>query len=68
MDNNQGTMTDCVGNILKVGDSVVYIEKTYCTAKLSRGTVTAIKKAFGKLRAVVNSGWHSVESQSIYKL
>ncbi len=62
------TMHDCVGNTVKVGDAVVYIEKTYCTARLSRGTVSSIKKAFGKERATVNGGWNSVESQSIYKL
>lgn len=54
-------MTDCVGNNLEVGDSVVYIEKTYCTACLSKGTVTSIKKQFGKDIALV-SGWSRVTS------
>lgn len=59
-------MTDCVGNILYVGDSVVYIKKTYCTSYLARGTVSSIKKIFGKDIAVVNGC--NVMSQSIYKL
>ena len=62
------TMLDCVGNTIKVGDDVVYIEKTYCTARLARGTVTSIKKMFGKLRAIIGNNYNSVESQSIYKL
>ena len=60
-------MTDCVGNNLEVGDNVVYIEKTYCTARLAKGTVSSIKKQFGKDIALV-SGWSRVTSQSIYKL
>lgn len=62
------TMTDCVGNVVKVGDAVVYISKTYCTAGLARGTVSSIKKMFGKVRATIGSNYNSVESQSIYKL
>lgn len=59
-------MTDCVGNLLEVGDNVVYIQKTYCTACLARGAISAIKKQFGKDIVVVNG--HRVTSQSIYKL
>ena len=47
-------MTDCVGNNLEVGDSVVYIEKTYCTVRLVKGTVFSIKKQFGKDMALVS--------------
>lgn len=59
-------MTDCVGKQLEVGDSVVYIKKTYCTSCLARGTMSSIKKIFGKDIAVVNG--YKVTSQSIYKL
>ena len=59
-------MTDCVGKQLEVGDGVVYIKKTYCTSCLARGTVSSIKKMFGKDIAVVNG--YRVTSQSIYKL
>ena len=59
-------MTDCAGKQLEVGDGVVYIQKTYCTSCLARGTVSSIKKMFGKYIAVVNGC--RVTSQSIYKL
>ena len=59
-------MTDCTGKKLEVGDGVVYIQKTYCTACLARGTVSSIKKMFGKDIAIVNG--YRVTSQSIYKL
>lgn len=59
-------MTDCVGNKLEVCDSVVYIQKTYCTTYLARGTISSIKKQFGKDIAEVNG--YRVTSQSIYKL
>ena len=59
-------MTDCVNNLLKVGDTVVYIQKTYCTARLARGTISSIKKMFEKDIAQVNGC--NVTSQSIYKL
>lgn len=59
-------MADCVGKQLEVGDSVVYIQKTYCTSCLARGIVSSIKKMFGKDIAIVNDC--RVTSQSIYKL
>ena len=65
-------MTDCVGNKLKVGDSVVYIKKISCISYLARGEVTSIKKMFGKDIAIVNGcnivTCNGVTSQSIYKL
>ena len=59
-------MTDCVGNLLEVGDIAVYIKKTCCTSCLARGTISSIKKMFGKDIAQVNGC--NVTSQSIYKL
>ena len=73
-------MADWVGKQLEVGDSVVYIKKTYYTSCLARGTVSSIKKMFGKDIAVVSSikkifgkdiavvNGYKVTSQSIYKL
>lgn len=62
-------MTDFKGNEIKVGDSVVYIRKSYCTADLASGTVQAIKKAFGKELAYITCSYgKGVTSQSIYKV
>ena len=61
-------MTDFKGNEIKVGDSVVYIRKTYCTACLATGTVSKIKNAFGKEQAMIDGAYHSVTGQSILKL
>lgn len=65
--NEELSMSDCVGNVVKAGDAVVYIRKTYCTACLARGTVSKVVNKFGKLRAEIGGG-RSVESQNIYKL
>ena len=67
-DKEELTMTDYAGNPVKVGDYVVYIRKTYCTACLAKGTVSKIVNMFGKKRAYINGAYHTVESQSIYKL
>lgn len=62
------SMTDCRGNAVNVGDSVVYIKKTYCTACLGVGSVSAIKSSFGRMTAFIDGGYHGVTSQSIYKI
>lgn len=36
-------MIDCKGNTLHVGDEVVYIFKTYCTAELRTGIISGFK-------------------------
>ena len=45
------SMTDCRGNVVNVGDSVVYIKKTYCTSCLGVGSV--LLSAFDLLFAVL---------------
>jgi len=61
-------MTDYKGNEVKVGDTVVYISKTYCTARLATGTISKIKNAFGKEQAMIDGAYRGVTSQSILKL
>lgn len=61
-------MTDFKGNEIKVGDSVVYIRKTYCTSCLAIGTVSSVKNAFGKELAYIDGAYHGVTGQSILKL
>lgn len=61
-------MTDFKGNEIKVGDTVVYISKTYCTSCLAIGTVSKVKNAFGKEVAMVGSACRGVTSQSIFKV
>lgn len=61
-------MTDFKGNEIKVGDTVVYISKTYCTACLATGTISKIKNAFGKELAMINGAYRGVTSQSIFKV
>jgi len=63
-------MVDCEGRELSVGDTVVYITKTYCTAGLTTGIITGFRKAFGKDCAVIGGGFlkSNPMSQSIYLL
>lgn len=67
-DKEEMTMPDYAGNPVKAGDTVIYIRKTYCTACLAKGTVSKIVNMFGKKRAEISGAYHTVESQSIYKL
>lgn len=65
---SEKTITDFKGNIVKVGDAVIYISKTYCTSCLAMGTVSKIKSAFGKELAYINGSSRGVTSQSFYKV
>ena len=62
---------DFNGTPVHVGDKVVYIAKTYCTAELKFGTVSGLSKAFGKKCIVIEDdiGCKSKPtSQSFYKV
>ena len=67
-DKEEMTMPDYVGNPVKAGDTVIYIRKAANAAWLAKGTVSKIVNMFGKKRAEISGAYHTVESQSIYKL
>jgi len=67
-DKEEMTMTDYVGNPIKAGDYVIYIKKAADAAWLAKGTVEKVVNMFGKKRAQISGAYHTVESQSIYKL
>lgn len=62
---------DFNGTPVHVGDKVVYIEKTYCTAGLAFGTVTELSRVFGQDCVVVEDkiGFkRKSTSRSFYKI
>ena len=64
---------DFNGTPVHVGDMVVYIAKTYCTANLAFGKVSALSRVFGQDCVVIKrDGCDWVEakptSRSIYKV
>lgn len=63
-------MIDCNGNKLHIGDKVVFIKKTYCTAGLSTGKISGFQKCFGKDCAIIGEGYFKDRSmeQSIMLL
>lgn len=67
-DKEEMTMPDYAGNLVKAGDTVMYISKTYCTARLAKGTVSKIVKMFGKTCAQISGASRAVESQSLCKV
>lgn len=67
-DKEKMTMFDYVGNPIKAGDYVIYIKKAADAAWLAKGTVEKVVSMFGKKRAQISGAYHTVESQSIYKL
>ena len=63
-------VADFNGNPTHIGDKVVFIYKTYCTAELKFGTVTGLSKVFGCDCIVIDDGIfkHKPTSQSFYKI
>ncbi len=64
---------DFNGTPVHVGDTVVYIAKTYCTANLAFGKVSALSRVFGQDCVVIKNesgGWVEAKptSRSIYKV
>lgn len=45
---------DFNGNPTRVGDKVVYIAKTYCTANLAFGVVSGLSRVFGQDCVVID--------------
>lgn len=58
-------MTDFQGTEIKVGDTVAYIRKTYCSAEMAVGKVVKIK---GRLAYFDNRQLRGCASTSIYRL
>ena len=64
---------DFNGTPVHVGDTVVYIAKTYCTANLAFGKVSALSRVFGQDCVVIkheSGNWVAAKptSRSIYKV
>lgn len=62
---------DFNGTPTHIGDKVVYIEKTYCTANLAFGVVTGLSRVFGQECVVIEDecGFKSKPtSRSFYKV
>ena len=63
---------DFNGTPTHIGDKVVYIAKTYCTANLEFGVVTGLSRVFGQDCVVIDTfgglGHDKPTSRSFYKV
>ena len=60
---------DFNGTPTHIGDKVVFITRTYCTAKLALGKVIRLSKVFGQKCIVIDDLFNSKStSQSFYKI